>query len=482
MSYLLLINTNTLRPRIAPIAFDYLCSVLEQQKVRFKIFDLSFERKGWSKKLAELIRKDPPFLIGITLRNLDDCYFLSGKFLAGKVRWLVQFIKKNFNIPIVVGGVGYSLAPRALLEYLGADYGIWGDGEEALLALAKVLQKGQEPRQADIQGLVGKGFALCSRAMADLRNFSFQRSFVQNSLYFKLGGQIGIETKRGCDGRCIYCADLVSKGRKFRLREPESVADELEELVRKGIWAFHLCDSEFNRPYSHCMSVLEEICKRGLNRKIKLYGYFSPARFDNDLAQLYARAGGAGICFGADSGAEEVLESLRRDHTPDDLARAVSLCKKHKIRVMLDLLLGAPKESKKTLRKTISLMKKIKPDRVGLSWGVRVFAYTDLEKKLRKQEQIPDGIIGAWQNNPELIYPVFYLEPSLQKDGLAYLEGLIGSDPCFFLPSAQKKSQDYNYSQNLFLERLIKKGARGAYWAILLEESEKRQERQRSRK
>ena len=61
------------------------------------------------------------------------------------------------------------------------------------------------------------------------------RRWVDNRRYFREGGQAGIETKRGCPCRCVYCADPVAKGRQTRTRPPEAVADEVERLLEQGI-------------------------------------------------------------------------------------------------------------------------------------------------------------------------------------------------------------------------------------------------------
>jgi len=41
--------------------------------------------------------------------------------------------------PVVLGGAGYSIFPRPALAYLGADFGIRGDGEAAFPALLDCL-------------------------------------------------------------------------------------------------------------------------------------------------------------------------------------------------------------------------------------------------------------------------------------------------------------------------------------------------------
>jgi hypothetical protein len=131
---------------------------------------------------------------------------------------------------------------------------------------------------------------------------------------------------------------------------------------------------------------------------------------------------------------------------------------------MYDLLLAGPGETRKTLAETIRLMKKIKPDRVGVSWGLRVYQGTKLQRTVM-QENDPQ--------NPGLIFPVFYLSPEMEKGGLDFLHGLIGNDPRFFLPARTTRKQNYNYSGNSYLEQLIRRGARGAYWKMLLDSAER---------
>jgi len=459
----LLVNTNRMRPRIAPIGLDYVGSALAAAGADARLFDLALESKGWQARLKKLLDDFRPLLIGVTIRNLDDCYFLSGRFLVSPVQRLIVWLRKNSKAKIVLGGVGYSIAPSALLEYLAADYGIWGDGEESLVRLLQALASGREPGAKDVPGLVLPGAKALQRAESDPDRLARNRKLADNSLYFRLGGQAGIETKRGCNGKCIYCADPLAKGKRVRLRSPEAVAEEIEELLGQGAWAFHLCDSEFNRPRSHAQAVLEEIVRRGLGRKVHLYGYFSPKPFNLELARLYARAGGKGICFGADSGSDRMLKVLKRDHSAKDLEIAVAASKKAGVKIMFDLLLAGPGETLKTLAETISLMKKLKPDRVGVSWGVRVYAGTELA-------QIAGGESG--DKNPGLLFPAFYLEPRLKRKGLDVLRQLIGNDNRFFLPARVARKQNYNYSGNLFLERLIRRGARGAYWKILYDHAE----------
>ena len=114
-------------------------------------------------------------------------------------------------------------------------------------------------------------------------------------------------------------------------------------------------------------------------------------------------------------------------------------------------------------------MKKIKPDRVGVSTGVRIFKGTALARMVKMQGALKDNpnLRGCLRNNTDFLFPVFYFSEKLGRDAEDYLNGLIGGDPRFFFAKSKDLKQNYNYNRNLPLVRAIRKGARGAYWDIL---------------
>jgi len=245
------------------------------------------------------------------------------------------------------------------------------------------------------------------------------------------------------------------------------VVDEIESLLKMGIDHFHLCDSEFNLPPEHAISICREIVKRGLGPKIRWYAYCSPVPFDDEVASTFQRAGCAGINFGVDSGDDQVLRRLGRDFSVEDLAMTADVCHRHDIVFMYDLLLGGPGESRDSLRATIETMKRLSPSRVGASLGVRIYPGTRLADIVRNQ--------GSIETNPNLhgivdetlFAPIFYRESALGDDAAAYLNDLIAGDERFFFMSGDVADQNYNYNDNALLMDAIRKGHRGAFWDIL---------------
>ncbi|MHC4369539.1 MAG: B12-binding domain-containing radical SAM protein [Planctomycetota bacterium] len=323
---LALVNTNTMSPAIGPLGLDYVAGAARESSVETDVLDLCFQADP-SEAMRRYFRDRSPELVGISFRNVDDCFWPSADWFVPALKGTVETIRSMTDAPVVIGGVGYSIFPERILKYTGADFGICGDGEIATVELIGRLRQRRD--FAGVPGLVwrhGGEVRSNSPSWPDPISLSTARDSIDNLRYFEQGGQCGLETKRGCNRKCIYCADPLAKGNVLRLRDPREVADEAESLASRGIDVLHFCDSEFNVPRSHAAAVCEEFHNRSLGDRIRWYAYLSPLPFDADLARAMARAGCVGINFTGDSGSESMLWTYRQRHGKKDLAEAVKLC------------------------------------------------------------------------------------------------------------------------------------------------------------
>lgn len=459
-----LVNTNRIEPPIAPIGLEYVAEALQATGHRVAILDLCWVDDGDS-AIAGFLDGADFGLVGVTLRNTDDCVFTSRQSFLGELADVISTIRKRTDALIVLGGVGFSVMPERVLELCKADAGVWGDGEFALVELANGLE--EEREWLGLPNLIWRRNGKWHRnppsapPLTDLPPMS--RSWVDNRRYFREGGQAGIETKRGCPGQCIYCADPIAKGKETRIRPAKAVVDELERLLEQGIDHIHTCDSEFNLPSWHASEVCKEIIRRDLGEDVRWYAYCSPVPFSRELAKLMRRAGCMGINFGVDNGDEGMLRRLRRGFTPDDISNAVGWCQEAGIAVMLDLLLGSPGETRESIVRTIELMKRAEPDRVGVALGVRVYPGTELASLVMMQEELIEGLVGK----DDVSEPFFFLEPRIAPFAFELLDELIGDDRRFFFFDPSRPDRNYNYNANQRLVEAIRQGYRGAYWDIL---------------
>jgi len=464
-------------PPIGPIGLDYIAGCTTQAGITTDILDLCLSPEPL-KTMQQYFSDHTTQLVGVSFRNVDDCFWPSAAWFVPGLKDTIRIIRSMTDAPIVIGGVGFSIFGEPILKYTGADFGIRGDGETAIVSLIHQLQKAK--KFPDVPGLVwlkdGKIYSN-SPSWPDPFSLRTARDFIDNRSYFNNGGQCGLETKRGCNRRCIYCADPLAKGRKLRLRDPSEIVEEIQALISQGIDVLHFCDSEFNVPRSHAYAICEEFIRHSLGNRIRWYAYMSPTPFDEELVRKMSQAGCAGIDFTGDSASSSMLKTYQQMHNKEDLASAVRLCRSHNIAVMIDLLLGGPGETPKTVRETIEFIKKINPDCAGAALGIRIYPNTAMGKIVSQEPR--DGINShlhrKYTGPIDLFKPTFYISKALGERPAELVRDLIDGDDRFFEPTVETDlnatkngdATNYNYNQNLPLIQAIQKGARGAYWDIL---------------
>ncbi len=473
---LTLINTNRMMPPIAPIGLDYIAGAVREAGYDVELLDLCLAEDPDAEITQYFDRRDPE-LIGLSFRNVDDCFWPSGQSFLPTLKENVAVVRQQTDAPIVIGGVGYSIFPKRIIRHTDADFGVWGDGEPSLVALLDELRGAR--RLGRVPGLVyrrdGAMHANSPSWPQTVTVSTNRRDFVDNAAYFRRGGQIGVETKRGCTRRCTYCADPLAKGTTHRLRDPAEVAGEIESLLEQDIDVYHMCDPEFNLPASHAIDVCDELIRRGLGSRVRWYAYLAVLPFSEDLAHRMRRAGCVGINFTSDSANPAMLNTYGQPHVKGDLAHAVALCRNNGIAVMLDMLLGGPGETPESVAETVEVFKQIDPDCAGAALGVRVYPNTPMASIVADEGPLEtnQSIIRQYRGSVDLLQPTFYISSALGDHPGRLVCDLIGGDERFFPPAEETLSQqvegvgDHNYNDNQILIDAIAAGARGAYWDIL---------------
>ncbi|HPA46299.1 MAG TPA: radical SAM protein [bacterium] len=466
---ILLVNPNLMKPPVTPVALDYLGQALEQAGFDVELLDLSFADDPVA--AIEQSVTDNEDLVAVTVRNTDDCYLASRDFILDKTKVLLAEIRRRTSAPVIVGGAGYSIFPNEILEYLGADAGVMGEGERVLCEVALSVRDKRD--WTEIPGLITRktGFEkVYPGEPVDLRQMDLAaRPVVDNVRYLKEGGMVGFETKRGCDQHCFYCPEPVSRGSCIRLRDPENVAQELANLLERGVDTFHTCDSEFNLPPEHAMEVCEAIIRKGIANRIRWYAYAAPHAFPEELAAAMRRAGCVGIDFGVDHTNGDILSRFGRHHRLEDLISVADRCRRHGFAVMYDLLLGGPGETRETIEECIRAMKSLPIDRFGISFGIRVYPGTGVARLVDKEgfHSGNPNLRGSVEGNESRLRPVYYVSHSLGENIDSFFHDLVKDDNRFLFGGTEQTGQNYNYNDNSVLAQAIRNGARGAFWDIL---------------
>ena len=403
-------NTEQINMPVLPMGLASVAAATKNAGHEVKLLNLMSH--GNSQKLIEEAIQDfNPELIGVSVRNIDDQCRETPRFLLEPVKEVVSYCRILSSAPIVVGGAGYTIFPQSALDYLGADMGIQGEGEQAFVRLIERLQQ-----QADITELPGL-FLPGRRAKRRgelIRKLDEFPLPVPDQLSFPLtlnGQQIWVplQTRRGCPMHCSYCSTPAIEGKIIRKRSIALVVKAISGFSEAGFSYFYFVDNTFNLPASYAKKLCDHLIARKLDIRWRCIVY--PRGIDEELIEKMARAGCIEVALGFESGSAKILRYMNKKFLPEEVQHIAQLLQKYEIDRMGFLLLGGPGESKETVLESLSFADSLQLESMKITTGIRIYPSTPLA-----QTALREGVLTPTNN---LLFPTFYLaqglEPWLQE-------------------------------------------------------------------
>ena len=396
-----------------PFGLCYIATVLETNGNHNVCFlDLCFST-NCEDDIQKAIRNFIPDVIGISIRNIDDTGGFNIHFLLEDVKnEVVDYCKKEFSGPIIIGGPSVGISGKEMLEYFDLEYAVRGDGEAVMLEFIKSIETRLSPE--GLKGLIIRREKIIIQdnepfRVQDLDTLPFPKPnrYLDLDKYRRFGSPLLIQTKRGCTFRCSYCTYNKIEGKQYRLRNPRLIADEIEILVKEtGINHIEFADSIFNAPLSHAKEVLREVIAKKLDLRLHTMG-LTPAAIDEELLDLMKCAGFNEVDIGAESVCDAILESLAKDFKREDVIKTANLIKRKKIPVTWFIMLGALAETKGTVIETLNTIGRVasKWDLVFVSTGVRVYNGAPIAEEIIKHNThcTSDNFLHPVKIEPEKI-------------------------------------------------------------------------------
>ncbi len=452
---ILLLSTNVAETpySVYPLGLSMVAAALEKAGHDTRQIDFLHFGRDVS-KIVDAIVDSQPEIIGISIRNIDNVNLLNEQRYIHVVKDLVGQIRRHDNtIPIVLGGSGFSIMPELILEEVGADYGIVGEGEVLMVEFARQAETGLYPEKG------------CIRSREMLTGDQIPSALYVSELmefYLKSGQVASLQTKRGCTHRCVYCTYPVLEGHTVRYRSPKAVVDDIEWLKTNFDTNYlFFTDSVFNDEKGHYLDVVREIIDREVS--ISWTAFFQPRNIDESSVVLMKQAGLRAVEIGADAAADETLKKMGKSFLFKDVSACNDLFARHAVSTAQYYMFGGPGETKETVLEGIENIKSLENTVSFIFMGIRILPGTILEKIALRE-----GMISEDQS---LLEPEYYLSSAVDREWLeaTLTDAFKDSRNQIFPPDALESSLHY----------LHKLGYSGPLWDMLLPTGAKKFRRER---
>lgn len=356
------------------------------------------KKAGWSVRLidaAPLNYQEKDILKEIRLfKPIAVCLTATTPELSLAVR-LAKKIKRQTNLPIIIGGPHASTAPSQTLNTNCFDFVVIGEGEITLPLLLRAIRKRKSWQK--LRGLAfKKGHQVIINSPRPLiKNLDclpfparhllpeFQKYAPLPSSYkqFPVATMI---TARGCPFHCAFCEHSVF-GYQTRLRHPRSVVKEMELLAKQyGVKEICFWDDTFNLDQQRAI----EICRLIVRKKLRLswscqarVNFISPS-----LLIWMKRAGCWRVSYGIESGSEKILKLINKRTTLKMIERAVKATKAAGLEAKGFFMLGLPGETAADIEMTLKFSQELPLDYAVFSIATP-FLGTKLYSQLTPQQK-----------------------------------------------------------------------------------------------
>lgn len=395
---------------VYPIGVGYLRGYLERHLEGFgvEVIDCNLCDDG---ELEARIAAIDPAYIGLSLRNVDGANSLDMSNFIGDYDTIIRKIRSACAVPVIVGGAGFSVFPRAIFDRLKPDYGITGEGEESFRQLIMALETGST---SEIEGVVrydGEKFVEnCHRKYISSFDLALEPPLVD--YYWRKSGMLNIQTKRGCPYNCIYCSYPLIDGRAVRTIDAGQIVDNLKKFnAESGVDYVFFTDSVFNIANGYNVELAEKIIRSGL--KIRWGAYFSPSNLTDETMAIFRASGLTHIEFGTESFCNQQLINYGKNFDFGSVLESSELCLKHNVYYAHFLILGGYGETEESLRETFENSQKIRHSVFFPYFGMRIYPRTRLQEIAVREVRIA-------ADDP-LLEPAYYLADGFDTERVKQL-------------------------------------------------------------
>ncbi|MFX0115061.1 MAG: B12-binding domain-containing radical SAM protein [Candidatus Hodarchaeota archaeon] len=332
-----------------PLGLAYLAAYLREHGYEsIRIFDSQVSQLTL-RQYQEFLKKWRPDFLGIQVLTPNHSQAIATTAIA-----------KDLGVPcIALGGMHPTFLPRETLKSSKADIIIKGEGEETILEVISHLEAGK-----GIENVAGLAYRDSSgnvqettlrKPVENLDSLPFPaRDLLPMDSYKIFGSSFPATTmisSRGCPYGCEFCTVTHFYGRRWRIRSPKNVVEEMNLIRDQGYLAVAFVDDLFAKNPSRVRGICREITKQKTGI---FWGVTARAdSLDLDTMHLMRRSGCRMFFIGVESGDQQILNSVKKKTTLNTVEQFFHNSKKARIDTIASIAFGFPGETKQSVFKTI---------------------------------------------------------------------------------------------------------------------------------
>lgn len=344
--------------KVPPLGLVYLATYLREkagvEHENIRIIDTTFTN------IKESIKKFSPDIIGFTSMTID----------YGKVIKFATTLKKDYDVPYIIGGVHVSSLPESFNPVF--DIGVIGEGEETIKELVLLYAQKRKFLFEDLKTVRGLVFQIDKSKLyiTSVRNLienidnipTPDFSFLNEDYFQKMevlsianvGKRAHLISSRGCPYKCLFCS-TSHFWKKIRFHSAEYTARMVRKVIDKfGVVSLGFLDDLLPVSYERLNRMKMAFNKYGILQNIKSIDCTQRTNLMNDkMCEAMNEMKITALNFGFESGSDKILREIKCNTTSVDMNKnAVLLCKKHGIGTYGSLMYGVPNETIEDMKKT----------------------------------------------------------------------------------------------------------------------------------
>ena len=335
------------------IGLAYLASACREHGHEVGVLD-NFAENLPPQQVVELLRSWKPDVVGMGVLTPS----------ARSTEELGKLIKRELpDVHVVFGNLHASIFAEQLITDGACDVVVHGEGEVVFPKLVDVLTGGGALSDVPQISYMDSGSVKTTEMLPPLKDLDSLpwpawelfpwRKYTFLPFVTVAKPCLSIMGSRGCPFRCKFCA-LGYMGNLVRRRSPESIAAEVEWLVRDfGVRHVGFVDPIFPLSKKHAIEVCRAIRDRNIPGR---WWWTSETRVDvvdEEMCREMKLARCKRILFGIESGVDELLAGVGKHYTTEDVKRGVAAARAAGLEISAFFMLGLPGETAEMTRQTI---------------------------------------------------------------------------------------------------------------------------------